>query len=136
MSFDYLNDLFGKFRKEKKTKFTDLENRAKDLLIRMHRGAVSFDQFYEQFDGMMREFLELSSNIIDENTPIWMNMFGANVFCKWKTWHLLRKMHAEHPEKFSEPETEARYREIAALHYDEWLLSKIKYCISEFNGKP
>ena len=38
MSFDYVLDLFGEFRKGKKTRFTDVETTAKDLLDKFVKG--------------------------------------------------------------------------------------------------
>lgn len=38
MSYDYLNDIFGKCRKNRVTKYTDVENEALNILLQMHRG--------------------------------------------------------------------------------------------------
>lgn len=41
MSFDYVSDLFGKFRKGKRTRFTELEENAKSLLRQFVHGKLS-----------------------------------------------------------------------------------------------
>ena len=53
MSFDYINDLFGKFRKGRKTKFTDVENRAKKLLKDVYNNKISYDEFFDGFSAVM-----------------------------------------------------------------------------------
>lgn len=129
MSFDYINDLFGRFRKGRKTKFSDLENRAKRLLENLLLDQVSYDKFSTNFSGLIGEFRELSGNVIDENTPLWFNSFSANIFLRWRDWHTLRKTFQDQPEKFNTPELISQYRKIEAMNYDDWLKEKIKYCL-------
>ena len=43
MGYEYLNDIFGKARKGRKTKFTDVEREAKEVLTQMHQGKMSYD---------------------------------------------------------------------------------------------
>lgn len=129
MSFDYINDLFGKFRRGRKTKFSDLEDRAIRLMENLLLGQVSYDKFYTNFSGLIGEFRELCGNVIDESTPLWFNSFSANIFLRWRDWHALRKTFQEHPEKFNTPELMNQYRSIESMEYDEWLKEKIKYCL-------
>lgn len=129
MSFDYINDLFGKFRKGRKTKFTDVENRAKNLLKNVYTHKISYDEFFDGYNTVIIEFRELMGNVIDEDTPLWMNEFSANIFLRWRDWHVLRKTFQEHPEKFNTPELINQYRRIESMKYDEWLKEKIKYCL-------
>ena len=65
-------------------------------------------------------------NVIDEDTPLWLNPFGANVFLRWRDWYNLRKTYQTYPEKFNTPELEAQYKSIESMNYDEWLMSQIK----------
>lgn len=129
MSHDYINDLFGRFRKGKKTKFSDHETRSKRLMENLLLGQVSYDKFYTDFSGLIGEFRELCGNVIDENTPLWFNSFSANIFLRWRDWYALRKTFQEHPEKFNTPELMAQYRNIESMNYDEWLKEKIRYCL-------
>lgn len=129
MSYDYLNDLFGKFRRKKKTKFTDVENEARNILNLTYNRQITYDEFYKRFNKVIAEFLELTGNCIDEDTPLWINQFGGNVFARWRQWHILRVAHSQHPEQFNTPELEAQFREIEAMNYDRWLMDKIKYCL-------
>ena len=132
MGYEYLNDIFGKDRKGRKTKFTDVEREAKEVLTQMHQGKMSYDEFYERFNKVLAEFHQLVDDGFSEDTPLWINLFGANVFNRWRNWHILRLSHTSHPEKFNTPELEARYQEIVDMHYDEWLMEKIASCLREF----
>lgn len=129
MSFDYVLDLFGKFRKEKITKFTDLELKATKILRDVRAGVITLDDFCENYPQIIREYKTLSGNIVDEDTPQWILMFSANVFLRWRDWHVLKAMHAKYPEKFSDPESEEQYQEIVDMNLDKWLMSKIDYCL-------
>ena len=82
MSFDYLYDLFGRFR-EKETKFSEIEKRAKILLSLYAKGDVERDSFGDQMETVGREFNALmrdeSGNyVFDQNTPGWLNLFLGN----------------------------------------------------------
>lgn len=134
MGFEYLNDIFGKARKGRKTKYTDVEREAKEVLTQMQQGKMSYDEFFDRFEKVLAEFLKLTENRFSEDTPLWINSFGANVFKRWQNWHILRLSHTAHPEKFNTPELETRYQGIAAMHYDEWLMEKIAYCLDELNS--
>lgn len=129
MSFDYLEDLFGRSRKRKTTRFSDLECRAIALLKGVKKGKVSYDDFFTDFSQMIKEFDELCGSVIDQDTPLWFNSFAANVFLRWRDWHILRTTHRLHPEKFDDPQTQSGYLRIAAMNYDEWLQDKIRYCL-------
>lgn len=133
MSYNYLNDIFGKCWKNRETKYTDVENDALKILVQMYRGEITHDEFFEQFNKVMAEFVRLMDGVFDEDTPLWVNMFGGNVFARWRDWHVLRVTHSKYPEKFNAPEREARFNEIAAMNYDQWLLEKIKYTIDNMS---
>ena len=47
MGYDYLYDLFGKYR-EKETRFSEVEKRAINLLIQIATGNIDKDKFAEQ----------------------------------------------------------------------------------------
>lgn len=129
MSFDYINDLFEKFRKGRKTKFTDVENSAKKLLKNVHNHKISEDEFFDSYNAILIEFSELMGNTINQDTPLWMSEFGANIFLRWRDWYILRKTHEEHPEKFNTPQLEAQFRSIESMNYDKWLREKIRFCL-------
>ena len=50
MSFDYILDTFGKFRK-RKTRFTELEEKAISLLTSFVNGTMGSKEFAVEFDG-------------------------------------------------------------------------------------
>ena len=58
MSFDYVLDLFGEFRKGKKTRFTDVETTAKDLLDKFVKGEISNKDFADGFVSVGKRFTE------------------------------------------------------------------------------
>lgn len=87
MGFDYLNDLFGRFR-EKKTKISDVEERAKELLSLYAKGYVERDSFGNQMETVGRDFNalmkdEFGNYVFDQNTPGWLNLFLGNKFSRW-----------------------------------------------------
>ena len=129
MSFDYVNDLFGKFRKGRKTKFSNLEDRSKKIMKDLLQGEITYDDFFSGFNTLIDEFREICGNVIDENTPLWFNSFSANIFLRWRDWHILRTTYQKHPEKFNTRELISRYRDIEDMNYDDWLKEKIRYCL-------
>lgn len=135
MSFDYISDLFGRYRCGRKTKFADIESRAITLLRNKYQGMIAGDEFAEAFGKVLKDFLDLSGNVIDQDTPMWISIFGANVFARWRNWYFVKRRHAERPEEFSAPGMEERYREIEAMRLDDWFESKIRYCLDELDEK-
>lgn len=134
MGFDYLNDLFGRFRK-RKSKYTNVENEAIALLKLTIEGSLSYNEIDERFIELHKKYNELIDNgdeyVVDEDTPLWLNQFLAFRFRRWHQWHLLRRMHQEHPEKFSDPESEKQYQEILSMRYDRAFLEKCNLCLEE-----
>lgn len=129
MSHNYINDLFGIFRKGRKTKYSDLETKSQELMRKLLNNKIGYEEFFTEFSGLISEFNALCGNVIDENTPLWFNLFSANVFLRWRDWHVLRKTFHEHPEKFNTPELMSQYKNIESMNYDGWLKEKIKYCL-------
>lgn len=129
MGHDYINDLFGKFRKGRKTKYSDLETKSQELMRKILNDKIGYEEFFTGFSGLISEFNALCGNVIDETTPLWFNSFSANVFLRWRDWHVLRKTFQEHPEKFNTSALFSQYRNIESMNYDGWLKEKIKYCL-------
>ena len=129
MSHDYINDLFGKFRKGRNTKYSGFETKSQELMRKILNDKIGYEEFFTVFSGLISEFNALCGNVIDENTPLWFNSFSANVFLRWRDWHVLRKTFHEHPEKFNTPELMSQYKNIESMNYDGWLKEKIKYCL-------
>ena len=85
MSFDYLDDLFGKFRK-KKTKFSEVEKRAASLLSEYASGAIQKDDFGDQMEQVDIDFLKLTTDedgsiVFSQDTPLWGGYGGG-----FRTW--------------------------------------------------
>ncbi len=132
MSFDYIDDLFGKFRNGRKPKFTDVENRAEKFLKNVYNRKISYDEFFDGYNAVMIEFKKLLGNTIDQDIPLWMSEFSANIFLRWRDWHILRKTYDEYPEKFTTPQFETQFWSIESMDYDKWLREKIGYCLKNF----
>ena len=55
MSFNYILDMFGKFRK-RKTRFSEIEENALSLLASFIDGAIESKEFAIAFDGIRKNF--------------------------------------------------------------------------------
>lgn len=121
MSFDYLNDIYGRERK-RKTRFTDLETKAKDLIVSFVNGTLSDKEFAQAFNEIRIMFHELSQTndemTIDQDTPLWLNMLLGNHFIDWIRYQNLKWYFEEHPEEFTE-ERKKRFAQIQAIGYDK-----------------
>ena len=109
MSFDYLSDTFGKFRK-RKTRFSDVENRAKDLLRSFVDGAIGSRDFAVAFDDVRVEFYKLvkinGEATIDEDTPLWMNSLFGFHFLDWYRFQQVKWYFEDHPEELTDERRE------------------------------
>lgn len=137
MSFDYINDLFGRFRRGKKTKFTDVEQRAISVMKGYYNGKIMKDDFANQMSTISKEFNDLmfdgetNSYVFDENTPGWLNMFLGNKFLRWyKVWQVMASARQK-PEMMSDP----RWPDLEQMEKDEEsaLMRAIEYCLEEYH---
>ena len=121
MSFDYILDTFGQFRK-RKTRFTELEEKAVSLLTSFVDGTMGSKEFALAFDGIRKDFIELTKEdgqtVIDEDTPLWLNSLLGLHYMKWLKFQQLKWYFEEHPDELV-GEMEVRYNEIQQLGYDE-----------------
>jgi len=121
MSFDYLNDIYGRER-ERKTRFTDLETKAQELIASFVNGTLSDKEFARAFNEIRIMFHELSQTngemTIDQDTPLWLNMLLGNHFIDWIRYQNLKWYFEEHPEEFTE-ERKKRFAQIQAIGYDK-----------------
>lgn len=76
--FDYILDTFGKYRK-RKTRFTEIEEKAINLLKSFVSGEIDGKEFAVAFNDVRKNFIELTKKdgqtVIDEDTPLWLNSF-------------------------------------------------------------
>lgn len=131
MSFDYLKDLFGRFRRHE-TKFSDVERRAFELLFQYSQGVIDKNSFGEQMERVSKDFQELmfdeSGNIVfDEDTPCWLNLFLGNKFSSWNHVRKLINAAKDNPEVTSSP----KWPEVLNIMKQEnrELMDAIKYCL-------
>lgn len=136
MSHDYIMDLFGKFRKGKKTRFSELEETAKDLLKKFVQGEISNKEFATEFKGVGRRFNELTDNgneiVIDEETPLWLNSLLGLHFIDWLRYQQVEQYFEEHPEELI-GERKETFEELQRCGYTERFKSVCQTAIEELN---
>lgn len=103
MSFCNFSDLFGRFRKRKKTRFTDLETTAKELLEKFVRGEIGNKEFADAFNKVGKRLNELMNNgndiVIDKDTPLWLSSLLGLHFVDWLKYQRVEQYFQEHPEE-------------------------------------
>lgn len=133
MSFDYLSDIFGKFRK-RKTRFSDVESWAIRLIKAFVAGEIQDREFANEFSEIGNEFnrlTEVNGEItFDEDTPLWLNMFLGNHFIGWYRYQQLKWYFEEHPEELTGA-YRARYARIQSMGYDERFQETCKNVLEE-----
>jgi len=137
MSYDYLDDKFGKHRMQP-TKFTETENKAVELLKEYARGNISKDDFGERMMQVSRDFNELMKDesgcyVFSQDTPLWLNSFLGNKFARWNKIRLMVNAAKEKPEMVNSPD----WRQVEELvnREDAELMKVIKYCLEELSKK-
>ena len=103
MSFCDFSDLFGRFRKRKETRFTDLETTAKELLEKFVRGEIGMKEFADAFNKVGKRLNELMNNgndiVIDKDTPLWLSSLLGLHFVDWLKYQRVEQYFQEHPEE-------------------------------------
>lgn len=134
MSFDYVLDLFGEFRKGKKTRFTDVETTAKDLLDKFVKGEISNKDFADGFVSVGKRFTELMDNgnetVFDEDIPLWLNSLLGLHFVEWLRFQRIEQYFQEHPEELV-GERVAVFEELKERQYTEKFKDVCANVISE-----
>lgn len=120
MSFEYISDLYGKFRKGKRTRFTELEERAKSLMRQFINGKMNNKDFAIEFKKVGDTYQQLTTegNVsrIDEDTPLWLNSLLGFHFVDWLRFHQIETYFEEHPEVLY-GERAATFRNLKSLNY-------------------
>ncbi len=93
MSYNYLNDTFGRSRK-KNTRFSNLEDRAVGLIKDFVKRRIDSKAFAEGFNSVRIQFYEMlraeGRITIDEDTPLWLNQFLGNHFIDWYEYQKIK----------------------------------------------
>ena len=104
MSWDYLNDFFGKFR-NKKTRFTDIEVKAKKLLSSFLKGEISDKEFASAIEEVRSKFIELTTvncqSTIDQDVPLWLNMLLGLHYGERLNYQRIKWYFEEYPEELT-----------------------------------
>ena len=133
MSFDYLDDLFGKFRK-KKTKFSEVEKRAASLLSAYASGAIQKDDFGDQMEQVDIDFLKLTTDedgsiVFSQDTPLWLNLFLGN---KFRRWNQIRKVINNSKNDHNVTSTPEWGKALQVMSdEDKNLKEAVRYCLKE-----
>ena len=133
MGFDYLLDLFGKFRK-KKTKFSEVEKRAASLLSEYASGAIQKDDFGDQMEQVDIDFLKLTTDedgsiVFSQDTPLWLNLFLGNKFRRWNQIRKVINNSRNDPNVTSTPEWGKALQVMS--DEDKNLKEAVRYCLKE-----
>ena len=133
MSFDYLDDLFGKFRK-KKTKFSEVEKRAASLLSEYASSAIQKDDFGDQMEQVDIDFLKLTTDedgsiVFSQDTPLWLNLFLGNKFRRWNQIRKVINNSRNDPNVTSTPEWGKALQVMS--DEDKNLKEAVRYCLKE-----
>lgn len=133
MSFDYLYDLFGRFR-EKETKFSEVEEHAKKLLSLYAKGDLERDSFGDQMEIVARDFNALMKDesgnyVFDQNTPGWLNLFLGNKFSRWNRMRKIMNAARQNLEMASSPKW-AEALDIFDAE-EKRMMEAISYCLEE-----
>ena len=133
MSFDYLDDLFGKFRK-KKTKFSEVEKRAASLLSEYASGAIQKDDFGDQMEQVDIDFLKQTTDedgsiVFSQDTPLWLNLFLGNKFRRWNQIRKVINNSRNDPNVTSTPEWGKALQVMS--DEDKNLKEAVRYCLKE-----
>jgi len=136
MSFDYVSDLFGNFRKGKRTRFTELEENAKSLLYQFVNGELSNKEFANEFKAVARTFNELTTkgnqSVIDEDTPLWLNSLLGFHFIDWLRFQKVEMYFEEHPDELV-GQTKVTYEELKSHGYTEKFKQVCNHVLSELD---
>lgn len=133
MSFDYLYDLFGRFR-EKETKFSEVEEHAEKLLSLYAKGDLERDSFGDQMEIVARDFNALMKDesgnyVFDQNTPGWLNLFLGNKFSRWNRMRKIMNAARQNLEMASSPKW-AEALDIFDAE-EKRMMEAISYCLEE-----
>ena len=133
MSFDYILDTFGKFRK-RKTRFSELEGKAISLLTSFVNGVMGSKEFAIAFNDVQTNFIELTKKdgqtVIDEDTPLWLNSLLGWHYRKWLQFQQVKWYFEEHPNELV-GEMKDRFDELQQMGYDERFVETCQNVLKE-----
>ncbi len=139
MSYDYLDDLFGKARGQRTTRFSDVEAKAVGLIRRWAEGNIDEDAFAESFRGVQQEFSGLlgegNAYTIDEDTPLWLLQFISNRFIRWHQFHQLKRRVESDPSVLSDEGMRRNYAAICRMGIDEEFMDACRLCLRELGAE-
>lgn len=121
MSFDYIFDTFGKLR-NRKTRFTELENEATKLISGFVNGTLDDREFATSFEKVRCRFIELMNKngeiVFDKDTPLWLNSFIGLHYIDWYRYQQVKWYIEQNPEELR-GEIQERFGRIQKMNYDE-----------------
>lgn len=133
MSFDYLDDLFGRDRKTG-LKYAAVEERAARLIAGYVCGRISHEGMDAGLMAVREKMVELDDGVIDAEHPLWLSQFLAFKFRRWHDWRALVRARGKWPEKFADSEAKAMYADICAQDIDSEFMEACRYCMRELTA--
>lgn len=134
MSFEYISDLYGKFRRGRRTRLTELEETAKSLMRQFVNGNLNNKDFAIEFKKVGDTYHQLTtgSNVsrIDEDTPLWLNSLLGFHFIDWYRFQRIELFFIEHPEELY-GERLSNYKELKKQNYTAKLKHVCSIALSE-----
>lgn len=135
MSFDYILNTFGKFRK-RNTRFTELEEKVISLLASFVSRTMGNKEFAIAFNNVRKNYIELTKKdgqtVIDEDTPLWLNSFLGLHYMKWLQFQQVKWYFEEHPDELVEGMKD-RFDELQQMGYDERFVETCRSILRELN---
>ena len=135
MSFDYILDTFGKFRK-RNTRLTELEEKAISLLASFVSRTMGSKEFAIAFNNVRKNYIELTKKdgqtVIDEDTPLWLNSFLGLHYMKWLQFQQVKWYFEEHPDELVEGMKDW-FDEQQQMGYDERFVETCRSILRELN---
>lgn len=137
MSFDYVNDIFGKSRGGHETRYTPVERQAISVIRQYFNKEIDSKAFAETMQGVRKSFIGLDrkdehgNTVIDQDVPLWLSNFLAFKFLRWHDYYAIQEAAGIKPELRLDP----RWPDIMKLarQYERDLHQAMEYCLNEWD---
>lgn len=138
-SFDYISDVYGANRVGKHTRFTELEETAKQLIYQYVKSRISNRDFAKKFCEVANKFNKRINTgdeyVIDEDTPLWLNTFIGYHFAQWLNYLRIELYIEDHPQEIQEELAEV-YAKMKDRNYNEEFMSTCIKLLDNLSYKP
>lgn len=123
-----------KKKRNRETRFTQLETKAINLLSSFVDESISDKNFVLAFEEVRKQFVELTEVngevVFGEDTPLWLNSLIGFHFIDWRKVQQLKWYFEEHPDELI-GEMKERYDSILQMGHDKRFRQTCKYILEE-----